>query len=53
VDLPRLEALTRYWKWHPPMHFLMAAYVGYKGPEDEAPQGDLQELLNMFPQKQL
>lgn len=32
VDLPRLEALEREWKRHPPVHHLVAAYLGYKPP---------------------
>lgn len=33
VDLPRLEALTRYWEGHPPTHVMVAAYFGIKPTE--------------------
>lgn len=36
IDLPRLEHLNGYWRQHPPMHILAAAYMGYKG--TDAPQ---------------
>lgn len=29
-DLPRLEALTRYQKQHPPLHMVVAAFAGHK-----------------------
>lgn len=32
VDLPRLATLNKYWRKHPPIHVLFAAYVGYKEP---------------------
>jgi hypothetical protein len=30
MTLPRLMALNRYWDDHPPLHFLMAAWMRYK-----------------------
>lgn len=30
VDLPRLEALNKYWAQFPPAHVLIAAYLGIK-----------------------
>ena len=32
LDLPRLTAMSAYWREHPPVHVLLAAYVGYKPP---------------------
>jgi hypothetical protein len=49
VDLPRLEALNRYWKGHPPVHVMVAAYFGIK-PEAEASDPESQDfsaLLDM------
>lgn len=43
LTLPRLRALSRYWSQHPPVHLLVAAYLGYKpDPADqpEAAAGD-------------
>jgi hypothetical protein len=33
VTLPRLRSLLRYWSEHPPVHELVAAFVGYKPPQ--------------------
>jgi hypothetical protein len=33
MTLPRLYALNRYWEQSPPMHLLLAGYVGYKPPK--------------------
>ncbi len=30
LDLPRLQALNSYWDSHPPVHILVAAYMGIK-----------------------
>lgn len=30
LDLPRLAALNLYWESHPPVHILIAAYMGVK-----------------------
>jgi hypothetical protein len=32
LTLPRLKALMRYWEAHPPVHLLVASYLGYKAP---------------------
>jgi hypothetical protein len=34
VDLPQVEALSKYWRKHPPVHLLVAAFVGYQAPEE-------------------
>ncbi|MDE1145640.1 MAG: hypothetical protein PW843_03335 [Azospirillaceae bacterium] len=43
--LPRYRALWRYWRRHPPVHLMMAAYLGIKPdeppPVDEVGLGDL------------
>jgi hypothetical protein len=33
MTLPRLAALTAYWRNNPPLHQLVAAYIGYKPTE--------------------
>jgi len=43
---PRLEALARYWNDHPPVHELVAAYMGVKPGNKEA--SDLGELIAQF-----
>jgi hypothetical protein len=30
MDIPRLEALGRYWQHSPPVHLSVARYLGYK-----------------------
>lgn len=32
LTMPRLKALNRYWKKHPPVHLLVASYLGYEMP---------------------
>ena len=32
IDLPRAQSLSKYWQQHPPVHILLAAYVGYTAP---------------------
>jgi hypothetical protein len=32
VTLPRLYELERYWRQHPPVGDLVAAYLGYEAP---------------------
>jgi hypothetical protein len=36
MDLPTLAALTRYWDHSPPVHVLVARYLGIKGPTPKA-----------------
>jgi len=37
LTIPRLKALMSYWHRHPPVHLLVAAYLGYK-PEEQRGQ---------------
>ena len=30
TDLPQLQAMYRYWAAHPPLHMMVAAYLGIK-----------------------
>lgn len=55
LDLPALAALTRYWHRHPPVHVMVAAYVGYKGddePKAESSEAAIEQLMAAFPQVQ-
>ena len=45
MTLPRFERLCRYWSAHPPLHLLVAAYLGV--PAGERRKNDLGELLAM------
>lgn len=57
-DLPSIFAQLRYWKDHPPLHLLAAAYLGItpvseststNTASDTDEQGSLEELFNAFP----
>lgn len=47
MTLDRLGALTKYWNSHPPMHLMVAAYLGIKPTRGGRGQdkGDLGELI--------
>ncbi|WP_040849928.1 hypothetical protein [Nitrospirillum viridazoti] len=45
--LPRYNAMWRYWRAHPPVHLMVAAYMGIKL-EAEPQQGNLSDLLTLF-----
>ena len=30
LTLPRWQEMARYWRQHPPLHLLMAAWMGYE-----------------------
>jgi hypothetical protein len=56
MDLPTLAALHTYWEHSPPVHVLVARYLGIKGPtapvattSSGAPDGEsIEGLLNMI-----
>jgi hypothetical protein len=43
LTIPRLKAFTRYWQKQPPVHVLVAAYMGYKA-SDQPTQTQSKEL---------
>ena len=45
MTFSRFEAMKSYWKTNPPVHQLVAAYMGYKPPEK--PQ-DITESFDQF-----
>lgn len=48
---PEVEEHFEYWQEHPPVHMLVAGYLGYKKPEKPR-QGDFAELIAMGAIKQ-
>jgi hypothetical protein len=59
MTIPRLSAMTRYWNQNPPVHVLVAGYVGYEAPTDTTADGqaavneqDIATLLASIPQVQ-
>lgn len=42
MTLPRLDAMNAYWERNPPLHQLVAAYMGFKS--EEKPK-DVSELV--------
>ncbi|MEC4589499.1 hypothetical protein VPG91_00725 [Nitrospirillum amazonense] len=47
--LPRYQALWRYWRRNPPVHLMVAAYLGIKsGGPPPADETGLADLLAMF-----
>ncbi len=49
MTLPRLRALDNYWHKFPPLHFLVAGFVGYKPKEIKVEsKDDLGELMQIF-----
>ena len=38
MSFDRLAALEAEWKRRPPLHWLVAPYLGYKPPDEEPPQ---------------
>lgn len=55
VDIPRLEAFNRYWAHSPPVHQLVARYLGIKAPEALTPVGEdqLTALMQMIDSGQI
>lgn len=51
MDLPRLYAMNDYWDSHPPMHVMVAAYLGIKPKNTKATENDpaeIEALLGML-----
>jgi len=44
LDVPRLSALSSHWRSHPPTHVLVAAYVGFKAPQEDGVRNDPAEI---------
>ena len=56
LDIPSLGAFTRYWESHPPIHLMVASYLGIE-PKGEAAgkpkridDKTLAELMAAFPE---
>ena len=48
-DVPRVKALNAYLEQYPPVHQLVAAYVGHK-PKKESSERDLEQLIMSIPE---
>lgn len=47
MTFPRLAELEKHWQRHPPAHLLVAAFMGYKPPEEQR-YGTWDDLLSDF-----
>lgn len=45
LTIPRYLALLRYWKQSPPIHMLVAAYMGFKGADAGTPKVSASPVL--------
>lgn len=48
VDIPRLESLNKYWADHPPVQWMIAAYLGIEAKDKPNSKEDIEQLLSMF-----
>lgn len=48
MTLPRLYALSDYWREHPPTHLLIAGFLGYKSKPKENEEPELDDLISAF-----
>ncbi len=55
LDIPALSAFTRYWESHPPIHVMVAGYLGIEpkkgssGPVKTNDDATIAELMTAFP----
>jgi hypothetical protein len=49
MDLPRLAFLNKYWADYPPLHIMVAAYLGI-GPTAKTKEQDFAEVMAIFPE---
>lgn len=47
IDLPRIGHLSNYWRRHPPVHILVASYMGIR-PSEKPNEADEAEAVNML-----
>lgn len=47
IDLPRIGYLSEYWRNHPPVHILVASYMGIR-PSEQPNEADEAEAVNML-----
>lgn len=52
MTIPRLDAFNRYWERNPPVHMLVAAYmgIGAKAKPKKMADADIEALMKSFPQ---
>jgi len=52
TDVPQLRAMSRYWASHPPLHILVAGYLGFTpapDPSSQDPEATIQEAAQHMP----
>ena len=49
MTLPQVLELTAYWAKHPPVHLLVAAYLGYRRKDSAPSPNDIGALLAKAP----
>jgi hypothetical protein len=49
VDLPTVDAMTLEWQRHPPVHRLVAGYLGYKAPAVHTPASTVTDIDDLLP----
>jgi hypothetical protein len=45
MTLPRLDSLSNYWSDHPPVHKMIAAYLGIKPKSSKPAQSDFAAFM--------
>lgn len=48
LDLPRIGYLNDYWREHPPVHILVASYMGIKSSKSQQSEEDEAAALSML-----
>jgi hypothetical protein len=48
LDLPRVEAMMKYYVDHPPLHLMVAAYLGIESKDQPAKKIDNAEFFGML-----
>jgi len=49
MTVPRLAALSKYWRDYPPVHIMVAAYLGIGKTEKKEVDDDGNSLFDLFP----
>ena len=48
MTIPRLDEMTTYWKYQPPIHLMLASFFGIKEKTKE-PEMSFEDFVRMFP----
>lgn len=49
MTLPRYEEMREYWDDNPPVHIMVAAYLGHGEKQGQQDGGSIEELMQAFP----